>query len=46
MICEKHNLFSPLRECPMCQKERKELELAIAMAEIENSQPIVIWEGK
>lgn len=46
MICEKHNRFYPTVKCPQCEKERKELEFAIRMAEIENSMPIVLWEGQ
>lgn len=41
-----HKLFFPTRRCPICEKERRELEQAIFIAEIENKQPIVIWEGK
>ena len=46
MICEKHNRWIPTKRCPFCEKEQKELEWAIYKAEMENAQPIVIWEGK
>lgn len=46
MICEVHKLFFPTKRCPICEKEQNELKIAICMAEIENSQPIVVWEGK
>ncbi len=46
MICEVHNRFFPTRKCPICEKERKELEYAILLAEFENAHPIVIWEGR
>ncbi len=46
MICEVHNRFFPTRKCPICEEEREELEHAIRMAEIENSRPIVIWDGR
>ncbi len=44
MICEKHNRWIPTNRCPICESEREELENAIRMAEIENKQPIVVWE--
>ncbi len=46
MICDTHKLFIRVGKCPHCERERKELEYEIRMAEIENSQPIIIWEGK
>lgn len=45
MICEVHKLFFPTKRCPLCEKERVALETAVRMAEIENSRPIVVWEG-
>lgn len=46
MICEKHDLFFPQKRCPICEKERKELEYAIRIAEIKNSEPIILWDGR
>lgn len=46
MICEKHNRFFPQRYCPLCIEEEEKLNHAIRIAEIENRQPIVLWEGK
>ena len=46
MICEIHNRFFPTKQCQFCEEERIELEHAIRMAEIENRQPIIIWENK
>lgn len=46
MICEEHNRWIPTKRCPYCERERKELEWEIAKAEMENSKPIIIWEGK
>lgn len=44
MLCKKHNRWTPLSKCEFCERERKELEWEIAKAEMENAQPIVIWE--
>lgn len=46
MICEKHNRWIPIRRCIECESEKEELEHAVRMAEIENRNPIVLWEGK
>lgn len=46
MICETHNKFFPTKRCPFCERENKELEYAIRLAEFENNQPIIIWESK
>lgn len=46
MICETHNRFFPTRKCPICEKEQRELEMAVRIAEYENSRPIVLWEGR
>lgn len=46
MLCEKHNRWIPTKRCPYCESEREKLEHAVRMAEIENKQPIVIWEGR
>lgn len=45
MICDIHKMFFPQAKCPICERERTDLELAIHIAEIENRQPIVLWEG-
>jgi len=46
MICEIHNRYFPTKHCPICKAEQEELDHAICMAKIENSRPIVVWEGK
>lgn len=44
MICPKHNRYTPLSKCLICEKEEEELEIAVRLAELENSIPIVVWE--
>lgn len=46
MICPKHNRYTPLSKCLICKKEDEELEMAVRLAEFENSKPIVVWENK
>ncbi len=48
MMCKKHNRWFRVGErCSLCEgerKEREELERAIFIAELENLEPIVLWE--
>lgn len=46
MMCFVHNRWTPLTKCEQCEREEKELEYAAMIAEMENKQPIVLWEGR